>query len=80
MIAVIVNVAVCELVPTVAVIVAEVLAPDVCVVLTVNVPVVEPAGMVIDPELTVAEAEFDASVTVVVFVWTGVIVTVPFEE
>ena len=59
----IVNVALAELVPNVAVIVAVALAPDVCVVLTVNVVDVCPAAIVTDVP-TVAEEEFDASVTV----------------
>lgn len=79
MIALIVNVAVCELVPIDAVIVAVVLAPDCCEVDTVNVPVVCPAGMLIELG-TVAEVEFDPSVTVVALVCTGAIVTVPVDE
>jgi len=79
LIAVIVRVALCELVPTVAVIEAEVFAPDVCVVDTVNVPEVDPAGMETDAP-TVAEAELDDSLTTVVVFCAGVMFTVPVDE
>jgi hypothetical protein len=74
----IVNVALAELVPNVAVIVAVALAPDVCVVLTVNVVDVCPAAIVTDVP-TVAEEEFDASVTVLAVDCAAEIVTVPVE-
>jgi hypothetical protein len=75
----IVSVALCELVPTAAEIVAEVFAPDVWVVLTVNVAVVEPAGtLTVAP--TEADVELDARLTVVAVACLAEIVTVPVEE
>lgn len=79
MIALIVSVALCELVPTDAVIVAEVFAPDVWVVLTVNVADVEPAGMLTEAP-TVADEELDPRLTVVAVACLAEILTVPVEE
>jgi len=79
LIAVIVSVALCELVPTDAVIDAVVFAPDVWVVLTVNVADVEPAGMLTEAP-TEADEELEARFTVVAVVCLAEMVTVPVEE
>jgi len=79
LIAVIVSVALCELVPTDAVIDAVVFAPDVWVVLTVNVADVEPAGMLTEAP-TEADVELEARFTVVAVACLAEMVTVPVEE
>jgi hypothetical protein len=78
LIALIVSVAVCELEPIVAVIVAEVFAPDVCVVDTVKFAEVAFAGTTTDAP-TVAGA-VAASLTVVAVFCAGVMFTVPVDE
>lgn len=78
LIALIVSVALCELLPTVAVIVADVFVLDVWVVLTVNVADFDPAGIETE-EGTVAEAALDLRVTVVADDCEAERVTVPVD-
>jgi hypothetical protein len=76
--AVIVSVADCELVPIVPVIAAVVFAPDVCVVVTVKVPDVDPTGIETDAG-TVADVEPDVRLTFVTVFCAAEIVTVPVD-